>query len=403
MILSALVVAALASEPGAPRERAFAVPLPVMRETYEGSFAVPPAPQWVRPLPGPTLNSATHTERTRPVAHGGLVYVGSAAGKALYAMDRRNGTLVHSFPASAAVESEALVEGDRVWFTDTGGRTWCYGTDGKELWHHDSGAPILTRPTLHDGLIYVTNVEDLVVALDAETGALRWRHQHVRDLARRVELALYAAPPVVVAADEVIVGFSDGELVGLTAAGGDPRWSLTVGEGRYPDLIAEPAARGDLVFASGYYQPLVAIDRTTRRVLWDLDVGAAAASAWLERGEADPLLLHPGTDGVLRAIAPRTGEEVWVWRSGDDGGLSAPVVTEAGVVVASSNGTVTLLDATNGARLWRYEAGVILDGVSAPPSVAGRQLFFVTNAGMLHAMLSPAGEAVADADRRRPR
>ncbi len=161
---------------------------------YDGAFDAPPVPHWSAPLPGERLNVGSHTEHTRPIVVGDHVLVGAAGGRALYMLSRTNGVLVRSFPADGSVESEPTLVGERVVFGDTGGTTWCYELDGTLIWSHRSGAAILMKPTIIDGRVYVTNVDDLGYALDAETGALEWRYAHKADITRDAELALYAAP-----------------------------------------------------------------------------------------------------------------------------------------------------------------------------------------------------------------
>lgn len=368
-------------------------PWPDVAVTYPGRFDRAPVPHWRKRLPGPALSSGSHTERARPVVVGAFIFVGSAAGDSLYMLDRATGALQRTFKASGSVESEPVVQDDRVYFTDTGGRTWCYTLAGELVWSHDSAAPILVRPTLHEGRVYVTNVDDLVVVLEQASGALVWRHKHNIDPLRKADLSLYGAPPAHIAGDIVLVGFSDGTLVGLDAKGGDVRWDVAIGEGRYPDLVAEPVTLGTTAFVSAYFEPLVALDLTDRSVAWSLPIGASAAAV-LESRESGVWLLHPGTDGKLRAIDVRTSEEIWVWDSGDDGALSAVERVDAGVLVSSSTGTVTLLDIDKGEQLWRFRPSFILEGVSAPPTVAGRQLLFVTNAGNLYSMLAPKPASV---------
>lgn len=393
MSLLALVVTLVLGMPQADaREndlaKRFEIGLDVPPALYEGRFAQPPVPHWRVRLPGGVMGSSVHTERTRPVVDGGHIFVGSAAAEALYQLDRRDGSVIRSYPASASVESEPVVVGDRVYFTDTGGSTWCYRQDGELIWRHQGKAPILVRPTLGGKLLYVTNVDDLAVALDVETGELQWRYQRPPDITRDTELALYAAPPAVLVDDEVVLGFSDGSVVSLDATTGEVRWERAVGEGRYPDLVAAPTAWRNDIFASGYFEPFVAIDRETRNVRWRLDYGAANAALLDTRAE-EAVLYHPGTDGVLRAVVARTGEEVWAWDSETPGALTTPVATDAGLVVGSSDGQIYLVDASTGKLLWRYHEEVRLQGVTGMPSVSGRQLLFVTNAGYLHSMLSP--------------
>lgn len=356
----------------------------------QGAFAHAPALAWSVRLPGDPLNSASHTERGRPLVLGDAVLVGSAAGEGLYRMDRRDGAVLDVFPASASVESEPVVDGDRVWFADTSGTAWCYRLDGTLVWSSRGNAPVLTRPTLDGGRLYVTNVDDLVVALDAETGTQVWRYKARRDITRQAELALYAAPSAVVDGDTVLVGFSSGDLVALGAEGGEERWRMAVGEGRYPDLVATPTVSGGDLFVTAYFEPLVAVDRASQSVRWRADVGAAFPAV-VEGG----VLFHPGTDGVLRAYSVLTGAERWAWDSGSGAALTEPLVTEAGLLVAASAGALYLVDPESGALEWSWQEPMLLEGITATPVVDGHQVLFVTNAGRLYSMVSPL-PAVSD-------
>lgn len=362
---------------------------------FLGRFDQAPTPHWQRKLPGPAVNAATHAERARAVVLGDTLLIGAAGGDALYRLSRRDGALLSEYPASASVESEPIVVGDLVYFTDTSGTTWCYRVDGGDpLWSHESGAPILVQPTVHEGVVYVTNVDDLAVALDAKTGELRWRYQRKPDFMRVAELALYAAPPAAVLGDLVLLGFSDGAIVALNRHSGELEWDRRVGEGRYPDIVAALSFHGDDLFAAGYFQPLMAIDRQTQNVRWRLDVGAAAAGT-----VADGVLYHPSTNGKLHAVITLTGAEQWVWDSGTAGALTQPVLTEAGFLVGSSHGGLYLVDLATGRELWRYHEPIWLEGVTSAPTVAGRQVLFVSNAGNLYSMLSPQADPIVDDDR----
>ena len=197
--------------------------------------------------------------------------------------------------------------------------------------------------------------------------------------------------------DSVLLGFSDGSLVSLDRVGGDVQWDRRVGEGRYPDLVAAPVHHGTDVFVSGYFKPLVAIDVATRNVRWRLEYGAANASLVVE---SEPLTVihHPGTDGKLRTVAAITGAELWEWDSGTAGALTTPVLTEAGLLVGSSDGGLYLIDPTAGELVWEYSEDRLLDGVTAAPVVEGRQVLFVTNAGRIHSMLVPVPPGEDDFD-----
>lgn len=401
---------ALAARPATDQHRdleaRFDRGLGVPPATWPGPFDRAPVAHWAVPLPGDSPVASARTERTRPVVVGGDLYVGSAAGEALYRLSRRDGSVLQSYPASASVQAEPLIADDRVYFTDTGGSTWCYATDGTLVWEHQGGAPILVRPTLDGGRLYVTNVDGLAVALDAATGALVWRYQRPPDLTREAELTLYAAPPAVVADGTAYLGFSDGYVVAADAARGDILWEKSVGEGTYPDLVAAPVVLDGVLFASGYFAPFAAVDTGTQNEQWKLPYGAAHAPLLAWRGE-EAVLYHPGTDGVLHAVVARTGEVLWEWDSGTHGALTTPVLTDAGLFLGSSAGQVYLVDPSTGVRTWEYHERVRLQGVSSPPTVDGRQVLFVTSAGQLHSLIVPAptrlgGGKPYPAEHRRP-
>lgn len=392
-MLWSLAAAAIAAEPIWPD---FAAPEPPPVRYDESPFAAPPVPHWDIALPGGRLNVFTHTEHTRPVVSGDNLYVGSAAGAAVYVIARRTGVLVATLPASGSVESAPAVHGDAVYFSDTAGGTWCYGLDGVLRWEHHGAAPILAQPLVVDGRVFVTAVDDLGVGLDAQTGALLWRYAHKGDVGRVAELALYAAPDPTPVGDDVLMGFSDGTIVAIDQATGDLEWARRVGEGRYADLVAAPAVLARDIFVSGYLQPLVALDVETRAVRWRADVGAAGTPLAIDL-DGVGMLFHPGVDGVLRAYVALTGAEKWRWDSGSGGALTAPVATEAGLLVGSADGSLHLVDEDTGAELWSYDRDHQLNGVSAAPTVAGRQLLFTTNAGRLYSMLAPVALQVLEA------
>ncbi|MFK7928815.1 MAG: PQQ-binding-like beta-propeller repeat protein [Myxococcota bacterium] len=366
---------------------------------YPGSFDGPPVLHWTTDLPGRRVNAPSHAERARPVLVGDEIYVGAAGGDALYVLSRRNGTLIRSYPASGAVDAEPVVLDDRVYFTDTAGVTWAYLLDGTLLWKREGEAPRPTKPAVRDNLVLVRDVDDLVVALDSKSGELVWRYRRKKDPSRQSELTLYAAPEVAIADDRVLVGFSDGALVALNLVSGDLLWDLAVGEGRYPDMVAPAMMSGSTAFASGYLSPLIAFDPKTSAVRWRAEIGAAAQPVMLTQ-ESGVLLLHPGTDGVLRAIDPTAGDVQWTWDSGRGASLVSPVITPGGILIAGTGGSLALLDPKTGQGTWAWHGDYVLNGLSASPSIDGRQMVFTTNAGRITSMLVPQQTLPTPASRR---
>lgn len=367
----------------------FGEPFPEQQELpppSAGSFEQAPVPHWSRRLPGTRVKSANHTEHSAPVSNGESLFIGYAARAELFELDRGAGTIKHRYPAAAPVQSPAVPLADGVLFSDAAGYTWRYGKGAiAERWSHYGGAPVAARPTVHDGVVYVANVDDVVYALDMASGELLWRFERPPDPSRESELTLYGAPPPVVVDDLLLLGFSDGALLAIDRSSGEQAWERRVGEGRYPDLIGEPVVDGGDVFIAGFSEPLVSLDLDTRNVRWRLDVGGAAAP--LVDG---PLIYHGGTDGKLRAIDRLTGAIIWEWDSETSGALTRPAAVAGGLLVGSSDGGLYLVDEASGELTWTYEPLHLLDGFSAAPLVIGRQLVAITNAGQLISLLAPA-------------
>ena len=360
-------------------------PPPVPESTVlEGRFDAPPVEHWRMRLPE-RHPSFSHTELSRPASDGDSIFVGIAAVNALVQLDRATGEVVSRYKANAPVQSEPVLVDGTVTFTDGAGYTWRYEVGARDhSWVHYGGAPITSAPTVTGNRVFVASVDDVVYALNASDGALVWRYSRPPDAARTSELALFGAPSPVIAGRLVLAGFNDGALVGLAADDGEVNWERRVGEGRYPDLIAPPLVDGTDCYVGGYSEPLVSLDLVSLNVRWRLDVGSAAPP--LLTGE---VLYHGGVDGKLRAIDRQTGAEQWVWDSDTDGALTQPQLLEAGLLVASSEGALYLVDPSTGELSWEYDPGFMLDGITVAPLVVGRQLVAVTNAGWVMSLLAP--------------
>ncbi len=375
---------------------------PAVAPSWTGAFDAPPVVAWQTRLPSPPLSSATHAELGAPLLHDDVLYVGSAGEDALLVLDRRSGRLLERLEAAAPVQSAPRVEDDTLLYTDTSGTVWAWRVpDHVLLWSHHTSAPSLATPAVDDGRIYISTVSNVVIALERQTGELAWRVAAKLDPARSAELQLFGAPPPVRMGDVVLAGFSDGTLSAIDARSGEVRWKQQIGEGQYPDLLAAPVVVGDDIIAGGYTEPLVCLDSKTHAIRWRLDVGTFQTPLlWGGFGDTPAptaegphaFLFHAGTDGVLRCVDARTGDELWSWDSETGTALTTPVATQAGILVSASGGGLSLLDTTSGALLWEWQVPIYLSGITTPPAVDGRQAVVLTNAANLVGFMVPEPE-----------
>ena len=358
-------------------------------QNLDGSFDAPPALVWERDLPGPLVQAAKHVELGTPVIDGDEILVGALGKDALFTLDRYTGTLLHRYPAVGSVQSPALVDGEHVIFSDSAGYTFCYRRGSSEaVWKHYGGAPILSSPLLAGAVLYVANVGSTVYALDRETGTLRWRYVHDRDVGREAQLELYGTPQPVDHGEDVLAAFHDGALVALSKDRGEREWQATVGEGKYTDIIGRPVVVGDDVIVSGFSFPLVSMKLDSKNVRWRVETGGTNEVV-VDQGVG----YFAGGDGLLSAIDLINGSTRWSWEAPQGASMTTPLLTPAGLVVGTAAGGLHLIDEQTGELEWSYMAGRTLSGFTAGIAVDGRQMVVVTNQGRIMSFVSISEDA----------
>ena len=122
-------------------------------------------------------------------------------------------------------------------------------------------------PVVQDGVMYVTSTK-AVYALDAATGAVKWRHQPDKGLS-------YNTKGVAVGGGAVYVPLGDTRVLALDAASGAVRWSnavaaelqakfMTAAPAYADGLVIQPVSGGDI----GALGRIVALDAATGEERW---------------------------------------------------------------------------------------------------------------------------------------
>jgi alcohol dehydrogenase (cytochrome c) len=220
----------------------------------------------------------------------------------------------------------------------------------------------ITTPLVHDGVMFIADTDNRLLALDATNGEELWRYQHDMDNtdARRVSMALHG--------DTLIVPHNDLDLVALNARTGEVRWQHSVAtpvaqdevqRGSYSLRSGPLVANGMVVQGVGATLVpeggfIVGIDLNSGDEMWRFHTvarpdgpggntwnnlpleGRSGGSVWIPGSydpeldlvyfgtaptyDTEPLRLDIGIDGVNNdalytnstlALRPRTGELVW--------------------------------------------------------------------------------------------
>ena len=186
-------------------------------------------------------------------------------------------------------------------------------------WKVDVGDGYAT-PIVVGNVVYAFTRRDgneVLTALDAETGARRWQTS-------------YAAPYTVT--------------------------SPTAAHGAGPK--ATPAFHDGKLFTLGISGIVAAFDASSGTLLWRTEAPAehpyfSAASSPL--GDSGVVIAHPGNYGPLTAFESNTGRIKWT--AGDGGFFASPLIaTLAGArqVITMTQSNVIGVSVTDGSVLWRY-------------------------------------------------
>ena len=133
---------------------------------------------YTRSLVVPARRTGEPYERGQPEIDpaGHRVFTGSSD-HGLYAIRADNGILIWRFETVGFVQCAPLYDPveDVVYFGSNDGALYKVSAkDGTLLWRFMSNAEVSRRPVLQNGLLYVVNANDTVLALEPDTGKVRW-------------------------------------------------------------------------------------------------------------------------------------------------------------------------------------------------------------------------------------
>jgi outer membrane protein assembly factor BamB len=379
-----------------------------------------------------------------PLVLDGRVYVQTLRSN-VYALDADTGRVVWKriFDRQSGGPNGLAADGGRL-YGNTDTDAFALDRDsGAVVWQRrltTARQPVDIAPAVADGLVFTSVTaqrpggKGRIVALDAQTGALRWTFTSVRDRFADPKVAsgggawwtptiadgtLYvgtanplpwggtpAAPNGGSYAGRVL--WTD-SLLALDAQTGALRWydQVTPHDVRDYDFAQPPVLAGDLVVGSGKSGRVIAWNRETHRRVWQAEVGLhrndtgplparpVEVCPGLLGGVVTPLAVAAGRvfvpvvdlcmrgsatgyesfmsvdyakgRGAVAALDLATGRRLWARRFASPVFGCATAANDT-VVTATYDGRVSVLDAADGRTLWSAREPA---GVNSCPSVAG--------------------------------
>jgi outer membrane protein assembly factor BamB len=285
---------------------------------------------------------------------GGVVY--AASGDDLVALRASNGQLLWSTTLENAPTTPAVSHG-MVYTGTFGGEGRLYALDaatGAIRWRAHIGNYVNDGPTVADGRVYISG-HGWVYAFDAQTGAHLWRTD-----TGSLEGGTAVSHSV------AYVHTQGTNIVALNAETGQIRWEQSIGYG-----FSTPAVSGGSVFVGGDYA-MFAFDARTGEALWEASFPEVNMSPAVAYG-----LVYAGGGDGLYAFDAETGAVAWTGRTGDQA-RSDPAVANGVVYIWAWDNTIYAFDALTGEKLWNWH----LEGINfshPAPTIADGVLYIASN------------------------
>lgn len=253
--------------------------------------------------------------------------------------------------------------------------------DGSVRWRAQVSSEVLAPPAVSEGVVIVRSGDGKLYALEQQDGARRW----VVD--RPVPaLTLRGVAPVVIFGGTAYAGFANGKLLALSLRDGSVEWESTVAtpQGRSElermvDVDAAPIVTEDTVYSVAYQGRVVALSRSTGRVMWSRDLSSHTNMAY----DTDNLYVRD-EDGYVWALDRRTGAALWKQDKLRHRAASAPVIFGNDLVVADIEGYLHWLARNDGRVMARYHVGN--QGLVDTPQIHDDLLYAVAEDGSLVAV-----------------
>jgi len=212
---------------------------------------------------------------------------------------------------------------------------------GAQRWKFEVKSRVPSTPAIAGGVVYFTAYDGNAYALDAASGALRWKFQtggerrfsgkHLHGTQPAAETMpdpfdCYLSSPAVWNG-AVYFGSGDGNVYALDAASGALRWKFKTG-----DVVhASPAIADGMVFIGSWDSYFYAIDAASGQEKWKFKTGEDhdtynQVGIQSSAAVADGMVYFGCRDSHLYALDARSGEKKWAFSANGSWVVGSPAV-----------------------------------------------------------------------------
>lgn len=290
-------------------------------------------------------------------------------------------------------------------------RVLCFDeTTGDQLWKYEYPCPYgnmeygngpRATPAVHDGRIYTVGTKGHLLCLNAETGAVVWSKDPVRDLNVQIPRYGVSASPLI-EGDLVIIS------AGLRPNGTAAAFDLKTGEERWRALSDRPAYSSPIVLEMAGQRQLIlwtgdnvnSLDPASGNLLWQVpykaafDPAQATATPVVHKDKMLCLAAWNRGSMMLQLNQDNPGATVlWKTRTEPTASSSTPVFQDSKqIYTIVGDGALSCIDPANGDEIWRTREATSKHFGMAHIVTSGDRCFLLNQQGhLILARLTPDG------------
>ena len=280
--------------------------------------------------------------------------------------------------------------------------------DGSQIWAFTTKGAVTSSPAVANGLVYASSLDGNVYAVHAASGKLAWKFKTdgerrftapgIHGIVPHAEIMpdpfdLFLSSPTV-DRGVVYVGSGDHNVYAIDAATGALRWKFQTGN----VVHASPAVTGGIAYVGSWDRYFYALDAGTGAVRWKFQTGDDT-QIYNQVGIQGSAAVADGTvyfgcrDSHLYALDAATGRVRWTHDEHGSWVISTPAVSNGSVYFTTSDEKMFFgVDANTGAVRFRVPYGAF---AFSSPSIAGNVAYYGSFDGRLYGVNVETGTIVA--------
>lgn len=278
-------------------------------------------------------------------------------------------------------------------------------TDGLKLWNYSlgSGAYFISKPTVTNGIVYISCSSDGTYALNTNNGTVLWNFvpPEIKDNGGTMGFGIITAPAITNGV--VYIGAADGNLYALNAINGQKIWNFSAkpvsdGNGIFSSATV---SEGKIYFGSNNHY-FYCLNSSSGTEIWDFPTGGQIHST---PTTSNGIIYLASDDGNLYALDASKGSQVWKVYLG--GFTQSKIEVSNGVVYLNtenhslSNSSIFdrlyAVNANNGNELWNFllgNASFASENSWSSPAVSGGVVYVGSLDNNIYAINALSGSLI---------